>query len=313
MKVIAIRQVADAIREYTLVPLDGRPLDGFTAGAHIECEVRLPDGRAARRAYSLINGPRDCDAYHIAVAKSVAGRGGSAFMHAIEIGLAIRVETPRNDFPLVLNATETVLVAGGIGVTPILAMARQLRHAEMPFAVHYAGRHRQAMAYVDEIEGIPGASIVCDQGDPSKGLELARVVERPAPGRHLYVCGPRPLIEATRAAATAAGWEQSNVHFELFGADGAQSGDRSFTVDFARSGFRAEVPVGKTILDVMEENGLQPLFDCRRGECGICVADVLQGIPDHRDMNLSEREKASAKLICTCVSRAAGDLLVLDA
>ena len=313
MKVIAIRQVADAIREFALAPLDGRPLENFTAGAHVECEVRLPDGRAAKRAYSLVNGPRDHDAYRIAVAKSVSGRGGSAFMHAVRTGQAIRVEAPRNDFPLLLNAVDTVLVAGGIGVTPILSMARQLGHTGLPFALHYAGRHRDAMAYMDEIQAIPGASIVCDQGDPARGLDLKRIVDQPAPGKHLYVCGPRPLIEATLDATTLAGWAKSNVHFELFGADGAQSGDRAFTVEFARSGRRAEVPVGKTILEVMEDIGLQPLFDCRRGECGICVADVIDGIPDHRDMNLSEREKSSGKLICTCVSRAAGTHLVIDA
>ncbi len=311
MRVVEAAQRAEAVREFALAPADGQRLDGFSAGAHVECEVRLPNGRSGMRAYSLVNAPGETGVYRIAVALSGDGRGGSRFMHSLGAGDPIRVGSPRNDFPLVTTATETLLIAGGIGITPILAMARALggRGAE----IHYAGRHRAAMAYADEVAAMPGARLVCDGGDPAKGLDLNALVAGPREGRHLYVCGPRPLIAATLAAAKAAGWPDARLHFELFGADDPRAGDRPFTAVFARSGKTAEVPVGRTILEVMEEIGLDPLFDCRRGECGICVTDVIDGEPDHRDMNLSEREKRAGKLICTCVSRARGERLVLDA
>lgn len=313
MKVAEIRQVAEAIREFSLVPLDGRPLEDFSAGAHVECEVLLPDGRVATRAYSLTNAPDDTVAYRVAVARADAGRGGSTFLHALEAGTTIRVGSPRNDFPLSMSANETLLIAGGIGITPILAMARALNHAGRPFELHYVGRRREVMAFAAEVEAMPGAKLVFDEGDPAKGLPLPTLLAMPRLGRHLYVCGPRPLIDATLAAAKAAGWPPASLHFELFGADGPQAGDKPFTVEFVRSGKSAEVPVGRTILDVMEELGLNPIYDCRRGECGVCIADVIEGEPDHRDMNLSEREKQAGKLICTCVSRARTARLVLDA
>jgi len=313
MIVAEVREVAENIREFSLRPADGRPLDSFDAGAHIECELTLAEGRKATRAYSLINAPHEADAYRVAVAKAADGRGGSAAMHALKIGDTLAVGRPRNDFPLDLHADESLLIAGGIGITPILAMARVLTHARRTFALHYVGRAREAMAFADEAARFAGASVVCDGGDPRNGLHIDELVAAPRTGRHLYVCGPRPLIEAVLAAARAAGWAESHLHFELFGADAPAPGDQPFTVEFARSGKSAEVPVGRSILDVMEELGLAPLYDCRRGECGICLTDVIEGVPDHRDMNLSQREKEAGKLICTCVSRARTARLVLDA
>lgn len=313
MIVAEVREVAEGVRALALRPADGRPLDSFDAGAHIECEVTLPDGRPAMRAYSLINAPHEADAYRIAVANAAGGRGGSAAMHALQLGDRLPVERPRNDFPLDRHADESLLIAGGIGITPILAMARALAHVRCGFALHYVGRSRTAMAFADEAERFDGASVVCDGGDPRNGLRLDELVAAPRFGRHLYVCGPRPLIEAALAAARAAGWAENHLHFELFGADAPAASDRPFAVEFARSGKSAEVPVGRSILEVMEELGLAPLYDCRRGECGICLTDVIEGAPDHRDMNLSQREKEAGKLICTCVSRAYTARLVLDA
>lgn len=313
MRVEGILDVADGVREITITPIDGAPLDSFSAGAHVQCEVTLPDGRPALRAYSLINEPGDLASYRIAVARSADSRGGSIFMHSLEPGDSVRIGRSRNDFPLQLSVAQTLLIAGGIGVTPILAMARTLGHTGRPFRMYYAGRDRSVMAYVDEAEARHGAQIVTDGGDPAKGLDLATLLHDPPPACHLYVCGPRPLIEATLTVARRSGWTERQLHFELFGGEAPQTGDASFTVEFANSGLCAEVPVGKTILEVMEELDLAPIFDCRRGECGVCVVDVLAGEPDHRDMNLSEREKSSGKMICTCVSRAKGDRLVLAA
>ena len=313
MRVAGVRDVARDIREIELVAIDDAPLDSFSAGAHVECAVVLPDGSPGLRAYSLVNAPGEMDRFRIAVARSADSRGGSAYMHGLKVGDALQVGRARNDFPLLLSAPHSLLVAGGIGVTPILAMARTLSHTGRPFQLHYVGRERALMAYADEIEALEGASLVTDGGDPAQGLDLAAILANPPPACHLYVCGPRPLIEATLAAARSAGWTDRQLHFELFGGEAPLSGDRPFTVEFALSGVTAEVAVGQTILDVMEELNLDPIFDCRRGECGVCVVDVVSGEPDHRDMNLSEREKSAGQLICTCVSRAKGDRIVLNA
>ena len=152
MRVEGIVDVAAGIREISIAPLDGEPLDSFSAGAHIECEVTLADGKQGLRAYSLVNAPGDAACYRIAVALSADSRGGSIFMHSLKLGEAIRVGRARNDFPLQLSVSESLLIAGGIGVTPILSMARTLGHTGRPFRMHYAGRDRSVMAYVDEAE-----------------------------------------------------------------------------------------------------------------------------------------------------------------
>lgn len=303
--VTAVRRLTPEIVELTIVPEGG--VARFEAGAHILCEVMLSDGSAASRAYSLVNGPDDRQVYRIAVALAEGTRGGSRFMHGLTAGDRIRVSLPRNDFPLRKVMDRALLIAGGIGITPLLSMALVLKARNLPFALHYGGRRLEAMAYADVVGAMPEARLT--EGD----LDLAAVVGRPAPGLHLYVCGPRALIAATMGAAEAAGWQRDSVHFELFAAEAEEGSDTPFTVDLRASGITLEVGVGTTILDAMIAVGLDPIFDCRRGECGICVVDVIEGVPDHRDMNLSAREKAEGKLICTCVSRSQTAHLVLNA
>ena len=311
--VVGIVSRAAGVTEFAIVPADGGPLAPFSAGAHILCEVELPGGERSERAYSLVNAPGDRDAYRIAVLRDEAGRGGSRFMHALEVGRPLRVSEPRNDFPLAVDASEHLLLAGGIGVTPILAMARELSATDARFAVHYVGQHRDRMSYADELEALPGANVLVDGGDPTRGLDLTALLGGWQSGRHVYVCGPRGLIEAVRSVAERAGWQDDHVHFELFAAEAAHVGDQSFEVELRQSGVRLTILPGASILDEMLAAGLDPLFDCQRGECGLCAVPVLAGVPDHRDINLSKREKESGKVICTCVSRALTPLLVLDA
>ncbi|WP_153099920.1 PDR/VanB family oxidoreductase [Paraburkholderia hayleyella] len=315
------------IRLLKLKAADGKPLPAFSAGAHLRFKVDLaasgslpataPGARQAslpgERCYSLVNSADLSGDYEIAVKLEAAGAGGSRFMHALQTGEPICAALPQNDFPLHDEPHEAVLMAGGIGITPILSMARELSAKGAAYHLHYAARTPDTMAYRDDVSQLCGeqASLYFDYGDPTRGMPLAEVIGSPAPHRHLYVCGPRPLIDAVIAAARDKQWSPAQVHFELFGAPPAAAGDRPCRVVLQRSGLALEVPAGTSILAAMIDARLDPLFDCQRGECGVCAVRVLSGTPDHRDYALSDEEREH--LMCVCVSRATEGELVLDA
>jgi ferredoxin-NADP reductase len=310
-----IRSLTPAIKRFELRRSEGGELPSFTAGAHIDVAVILPDGAPARRSYSLVNSPAERARYEIAVLREPQGSGGSTFMHErVTIGDRLAASAPRNDFPLAADAREHCLIAGGIGITPILAMARALAAAAQPFDLHYCARSPDAMAYRDEIAALADdrARFYFDGGDPSRGLDLGALLATPVPGRHLYVCGPRGMIDAALTRCQAAQWPREQVHFELFTPAKAEAGDQAFEVVLGRSGRSVRVPAGKTILETLLEAGEEPLSDCRRGECGVCVTEVLAGAPLHRDYYLTESEKAAGKSMCICVSRSRSGKLVLD-
>jgi ferredoxin-NADP reductase len=310
-----VRALTPAIKRFVLRRADGGALPLFTAGAHIEVAVILPQGAPGRRSYSLVNSPIEPDRYEIAVLREPQGSGGSAFMHErVTIGDRLAASAPRNDFPLAASAREHWLIAGGIGITPIFAMARVLAASERAFALHYCARSPEAMAYRDEIAAVAGgrARFYFDGGDPARGLDLGALLAAPVPGRHVYVCGPRGMIDAVLARCQAAQWPREQVHFELFTPAKAEATDQAFEVVLARSGRSVWVPVDKTILETLLDAGEEPLSDCRRGECGVCVTEVLAGDPLHRDYYLTESEKAAGKSMCICVSRARSAKLVLD-
>jgi ferredoxin-NADP reductase len=310
-----VRALTPAIKRFVLRRADGGALPPFTAGAHIEVAVILPQRAPGRRSYSLVNSPTEPDRYEIAVLREPQGSGGSAFMHErVTIGDRLAASAPRNDFPLAASAREHWLIAGGIGITPIFAMARVLAASERAFALHYCARSPEAMAYRDEIAAVAGdrARFYFDGGDPARGLDLGALLAAPVPGRHVYVCGPRGMIDAVLARCQAAQWPREQVHFELFTPAKAEATDQAFEVVLARSGRSVRVPVGKTILETLLDAGEEPLSDCRRGECGVCVTEVLAGDPLHRDYYLTESEKAAGKSMCICVSRARSAKLVLD-
>ncbi|MDB5364594.1 MAG: vanB3 [Rhodospirillales bacterium] len=311
MVVAETRLVAEAVREFRLRPAEPHRVAEFVPGAHVQCEVTLPGGDKALRAYSLLNAPHDRDGYVIAVARAEDGAGGSAFLHGVAPGTLLAVTEPKNDFPLSDDAGEHLLLAGGIGITPLLAMARTLTQRGAKFHLTYAGRRPAAMAYHDEVQALPNATVICDGGDPRNGVDLAALLAGPRRDLHFYVCGPRKLIEAALTVARAQGWAESNLHFELFSADATRSGDVGFTVEIQSTGQTLQIPHDRTILDVLIEAGLDPIYDCKRGECGICVTEIADGVPDHRDMTLSQREKDEGKSLCTCVSRAKSSRLVL--
>jgi len=320
LRVAEARALNPLIRLLRLKADDGRNLPAFTAGAHIRVQVELPDGSQDWRHYSLINLVADSAAtdapteYVIAVRREDDGRGGSRFMHErLEAGDLLQVEAPRNDFPLQPDPGRAVLIAGGIGVTPLASMAARRRAENLPVRLHYAGRSRELLAFLPELEALLGADLVVHADVESGGpLDIAALLEGCGADDRVYVCGPKPMLDAVLAQTQARGWGHDRVHFELFSTPTAAAGDHAFEVELAQSGQRFTVPPGQSILDCLIEHGCDPMFDCKRGECGVCVTPLIGGEVDHRDYVLTAAEKAEGKLIQVCVSRARGQKLVLD-
>jgi len=313
--VAASRDLTPGIKALTLRRADGGELPAFSAGAHIDVEVILADGRLATRSYSLASAPGERGFYEIAVLRERQGSGGSAFMHdRLAPGTRVRASEPRNHFPLAAAAREHLLIAGGIGITPILAMLRVLAAEGRRFTIHYCAREPEAMAFRAEVAALAGehAHFYFDGGDPRCGLDLPGVLAVPSPGRHAYVCGPKPMIEAAIVHCRAAGWPTDHLHFEFFAAAAAEIGDQPIEVALARSGRTITVASDKTILQAVIAAGVEPLFDCLNGECGTCVTAVIEGEPLHRDYYLTDAEKRAGKSMCICISRAQSKRLVLD-
>lgn len=290
----------------------GRPLPTFTAGAHVK--VITPSGQT--RQYSLSNDPQERDRYVIAVKREAQGRGGSMSMvDSVKVGDELQVADPENLFELDDRARSFVLIAGGIGVTPIIAMARSLAASgDRKFKLYYLSRDPQATAFLDELSNSDFAANVVvhhDHGDPAKSYDLWPVLEKPGAlnGQHVYCCGPRGLMDAVKDMTGH--WPSSTVHFESFGGDTqVHPDDKPFTVRLARSGLSLEVPVGQSILEVARMHRVNAPSSCESGTCGTCKTRLLDGDADHRDLVLLEEEKASHIMIC--VSRAKSDELVVD-
>lgn len=298
----------DRIRVLALAPAPGASLPSWDAGAH----VRFDLGPIGSRAYSLIRWPGDDDAvWRIAVQREDAGEGGSRAMHAFGPGATVRVEEPKNDFPLGDHEGPALLLAGGIGITPLISMATALDVQGRDFRLVFAARTRAAMAFGDRLVATFGdrATLVFDDEAP---LDLPAMMAGLDPTTHLYICGPRGMIDAARAAAEHAGFPAAQVHVELFTNPAPQDGDQPFEVEITSTGAVFTVPPGRSIIEVLEEGGVDLVYDCQRGDCGICQTDVISGTPDHRDVVLSDAERAAGKIMQICVSRAKSDRLVLD-
>uniref|UniRef100_UPI0030DCBA05 flavin reductase family protein n=1 Tax=uncultured Sulfitobacter sp. TaxID=191468 RepID=UPI0030DCBA05 len=205
-----------------------------------------------------------------------------------------------------------VLLAGGIGITPMISMATTLKAAGQAFDFHYSGRSAPLMAYRDTLRETFGDALHLHCDDDDSALNLDAVISSAGAVAHLYVCGPKGLIEAVKAKAEAAGIAANRIHFELFDAPQEQAGDSAFEVELASSGEVFTIPPGQSIIDVLEAGGVDVMYDCQRGDCGICQCDVISGTPDHRDVVLSEAERAAGNVMQICVSRAKSPRLVLD-
>lgn len=315
LQVSDVQTLNPLVRSLRLQAADAAVLPGFAAGAHLRVQVTLPDGSSAWRHYSLISSEGDNTApthYRIAVRLEDEGRGGSRFMHALQAGALLTVEAPKNDFPLQPGGP-ALLVAGGIGITPLLTMAAQHRRGGQRTRLVYAGRSRALLAFVPELQQLLGDTLQVHADDEAGApLDVAALLDGCAPDETLYVCGPKPLLDAVLAAAQARGWPRERVHFELFTEAVAEGGDQPFELVLAQSGRTLTVPADQTIVDCLIAAGCDPMFDCKRGECGVCTTTVIEGAIDHRDYVLSDSEKAGGQVMQICVSRAKGARLVLD-
>ena len=302
--------VADGVRRFELRDAGGADLPPFTAGSHLSIEV--PGGE--RRKYSLCNDPSERDRYEIAVKRDTTGRGASVrFVDAVHVGDRLRASLPDNAFALDERAPGAIFIAGGIGITPILAMIRSLEaRGATSWKLYYLVRDRASAAFLDVLEGgdwAPRVRVHADGGDPGRSLDLWPVLEKPTRA-HVYCCGPRPLMDAVRDMTGH--WPTGSIHFESFveGAALARPEDKPFVVRLARSGGEVAVPAGVTILEALRRAGLRVDSSCESGTCGTCKTGIVAGEPDHRDLVLMPDEQGSA--IMVCVSRARSDELVLD-
>jgi len=302
---------AEGIVALDLVACGGAALPRFEAGAHVEVQV----GPGLIRQYSLCNDPAETGRYRLAVLLEPESRGGSAGIHrGFAVGARAQISTPRNNFALVEDAPQSVLLGGGIGITPLMAMARRLHALGRPFALHYCTRSRARAAFLDELAAArfaPQVAIYHDDAPEAGRFAVGAALPPPASGAHLYVCGPQGFMDNVIAAARAAGWDEARIHREYFSAAVDGSGD-GFTVRADRSGIEVEVAAGQTIADALIDQGVHVPLSCTEGVCGFCLTPVLEGEPDHRDLYQSDREKAANTQIAVCCSRAKSRLLVLD-
>lgn len=315
LEVALVTQETPQIRSLVLQDPAGCDLPPFEPGAHVD--VFLPNGLV--RQYSLVNHPGDRKHYLLGVLREKQSRGGSQWLHeSLREGQSIEIGLPRNNFPLV-PAQRSLLVGGGIGITPLLSMAAELKRCGADFQLFYCTRSREETAFLPLIDaaGLTGhVTLVHDGGDPRKGIDLRALLARPEAGLHVYCCGPAGLMNAVRESA--AHWPTGRVHFEWFSADQLALGDhgaeanKPFTVVVASTGQALEIPADRSIAEVLEAAGVPVETLCREGVCGTCVTAVLDGEPDHRDSVLTEDERESEGLMTICCSRARSARLVLD-
>ncbi len=315
---VIVRSIEDAtpaIRIFELEPTDGVPLPDYTAGAHID--VWLPNGLT--RSYSLIGPLDDRRHYRIAVARDDQSRGGSAYLHAtVQTGMRFAMTGPRNNFKLIEDGAPVVMLAGGIGITPLWCMVQRLTAIGGSWDMHYAARSRTAAPFVQELvalakQGHGRLSLWWDDEHEGRPLDLVTALSSAAPESHLYCCGPAPMLAAFKAVT--AGWPDDRVHTESFKVDVPDDSlppIGNFTVELARSGVSLDVPEGGTILDACIMNGIEAPYSCYEGLCGTCETPVLGGIPDHRDNLLTDRARASNETIIICRSGSKTPRLVLD-
>lgn len=306
-------QEANDIVRFELVAADGGPLPAFTAGAHIELFLR----RGLVRRYSLCNNPNETGRYMIAVLRAPQSRGGSRLMHEqVKVGDLLEISAPLNHFPMHCGEGESLLLAGGIGITPLLAMAEYLAERGAPFRLHYRARSRAAMAFAGHLEQARYASqcaLHFSDGAPEQLLDLRAALSDPIPSRHLYVCGPKGFMDTVLETALELGWSPDNLHREYFAGEViAAPGDQCFEVHAARSNKVIPIASDQTVLQGLAAAGIEVPSSCEQGVCGTCLTRVLSGEPLHRDLFLNEAQRASNVWMLPCCSRARTPVLVLD-
>ncbi|MEV7976791.1 PDR/VanB family oxidoreductase [Streptomyces sp. NPDC086519] len=297
-----------------LEPIDGTPFPEHEAGAHIDVLLGpLGSDTALVRQYSLCGEPGNRKRYRIAVLREEQSRGGSAAIHRLEVGDHVQISAPRNNFPLT-SARRHLLFAGGIGITPLVAMAQQLDATGGDYTLHYCARSAPEVALAELFADHPRVVLHLDDQPDDQRLGLRRDLGPPAEDTAVYVCGPGPFIDYVLDGARELGWPPNALHKERFTptatAADAGPGD-GFTVRLASTGAEYHVAPEESVLDVLLRNGVDAPSSCQQGICGACVLRVLAGEPDHRDDVLTDEERADG-LFATCSSRALGHHLELD-
>lgn len=313
VRVVSIQDVGADIRSFEFEPTDPDQLfpEG-AAGAHVN--VYLREGLV--RQYSLVAHDDARNRYRIAVKRDDNGRGGSRAMHELEVGQVIKLGPPRNNFMLYENAERFILISGGIGITPMLAMAHRLIRLDKDFEMHVCARNEEAVPFKEELAVSRLAKHVqihLDQENGRSALSPEQIFSRPDKNTQIYICGPGGFMTWLRESAIQRGWLDENIRIESFSAPiTIDVENRPFTLHLSKSNIDVPVGANQSILDALQHSGVEPAYACMQGTCGTCVTKVVEGEVDHRDAYLSESEKAANTQMCMCVSRAKGDRLSVE-
>jgi vanillate O-demethylase ferredoxin subunit len=306
-----VRATRDLTHDIRLIEIEPQRFVAPAPGSHINVRVPL-EGRDDTRSYSVVGSCTD-GIYRIAVKRLKDSRGGSAFMWTLQPGAVLDVSPPVNNFALNRGRPHYLLVAGGIGITPIYTQALALAEQGASVRVLYGCRNRGDAALADVLRERLGERIELFVSEEGRRIDLRAAVASLPDGGELYVCGPIPMLEEAKRAWQDSGRPVDQLRIETFGSSG-QFAAQAFTVEIPRLGKRVEVPANQSLLEALEESGVEMIFDCRRGECGLCALPILavDGVVDHRDVFFSEAEKAENSKLCTCVSRVVGRSITLD-
>jgi vanillate monooxygenase ferredoxin subunit len=310
--VTSVAAITPSIRQVELTNAEDGALPAFTAGAHVDLAL----GNGLERSFSLLNDPAETHRYVIAVLREADSRGGSVWVHDhLHRGDRLTASEPINNFPINEAGETHILIAGGIGITPLKAMAHRLVARAANFTLHYCARDQERAAYLDELRALIGTRLHAhlDAGDITRGLDVRELLASRPAAAHVYVCGPAGLIRAVREAARD--WPKGSVHYELFRGSEADIAPRSinqpFEIRLARAGKTFTVPADRSILEVLRANGIKVKTLCTEGVCGTCRVGLLGGKADHRDEVLTDAQRE--RHIQVCVSRALpGETLILD-
>jgi ferredoxin-NADP reductase len=307
VRLTAIRYAARDTNLYEFRPPDGRALPAYEPGAHVD--LHLPNGLI--RNYSLIIAKPDPGVYTFGIKRDPASRGGSRYIHdELRVGRTLKMSAPRNNFPLKEDAKHTILLAGGIGITPIWCMVQRLQELGRSWQLYYSCRSRVDMAFLDALESMAPARFHFDDESAGKLVDIGAIVTEAPNDTHLYCCGPTPMLSAFEAATED--WPREQIHIEYFAPKAEPAKKGGFTVELARSNQEFFIPEGRTILEVLLDEGVDVDYSCELGICGACEQRVISGVPEHRDAILTEEEQAENTRVMICCAGCKSERLVLD-
>ena len=305
-----ITETAKNVRQISLIPLTGT--EDFTVGSHIDVQVIIND-KPEIRSYSLIGKKIIDGTYTIAVKKLVSSRGGSKYMWDLAIGNQINISQPTNHFELSYGANQYLFIAGGIGITPLIGMAEEMMSKNIKAQMIYVGKNEDEMPYINRLKNILGKNLMLHFSDTQGTFDENQIIEFSDINTYAYLCGPIGFMNAIRKVWEESPFENSNLRFETFGASGLFA-PQAFKISLPRFNKEINVSENQTILSALKDENIEVMYDCKKGECGLCQLNVIaySGDIDHRDFILSEKQKQENKKMCICVSRVANGNLVLD-